>query len=390
MTEISNYLNTYNTIDYYEQPGYYYINMPNGQIVTTLINSTKPTFASNLFKRASCNNGISSITQYSAADVTNRIVSVNTSSCKSALDGYSTTNGPLNEFEKIHVIGTQLSDIIKSDISIDCKNHPITYLNVQPTSDDNTIITYICGSNTTKNTFDKKIVNFSNNYDSIDIFDSNFNKITDTEKYNKYKQQLIDLKVDPSVLTSSSLNCYDKVISRIDFTSYNNNPVIYYYCKSLETDNTTSNPSIQAGQFFNTTSNNNIVKLNVATNNVNNPTMFWGSPTYHTSVSSNTSESRTLLPYNQIGMSANCNGNAISNISLNSDKTLSYKCGTPLISLENYSDIFPAKPNMTDYYSSGVLFNNVSCPNDTVLSAFSTTMSRDGPKVKWTCGKTLK
>lgn len=382
MNEIEKYLEKYNAAESYEK-GYYYINMPNGQIVKTFINSAQPTFASNLFKRASCNNGISSITNYSTADIDDySVISVSTSSCKTGLDGYSSISGPLNEFEKIHVTGTKLSDIMKSDVSINCKNHPIAYFNVQPTSNDNTIITYICGSNTTKNAISKKQFILPNDYNSID---SNWNEISNTEQY----KQLINSKIDPAVLSSSSLDCGNQVITRIDLTSYGDDPIIYYYCKALETDNTTSNPSIPAGHFFNTRANNNIVKVNVATNDVNNPTIFWGEPTYHTTQGNPTTQHTTSLPYNQIGMSVNCSGNAVSNMSLNTDNTLSYKCGTPLIMLEDYSYVFPAKPDMSDYYSSGVLFNKVSCPDNSVLSGFSSTMSRDGPKIKWTCGKTI-
>lgn len=302
------------------------------------------------YKGISCNNGINKI---DLTSYTSRYENQNNSGSVSVSNTYecaaNTSDGPLDDLKIQSLNGTSLDDIAENGLIIDCGNHPITYMSIA----DGKVI-YSCGPNTTDEEKEIKTIEYTSNDESKNVLD------------------IVNIDCEDKVLTKFEIHKLDK-------------PYVRYICKQKKTNNTTSN----AGSIFlNTNKSNFLTGFNVSVNNYAHPTIMWGNPLYSSSVPSagSITNKTSDRSYKNQFMNVNCEGSGITGISVNSDDTLRYGCSTKLKNLKDYSYTYPSDPGLYKYYSSGAMLNKVKCPSNTVLSSFSTTVTKDGPKVKWACG----
>ena len=294
------------------------------------------------FKGISCNNGIHKI-HVAGYKSNNNLTVSNTYTCADI-----NNEGPLGQLITEDIGGYSLNDIATNGLKVDCKNKPITYFSLNRNK-----VIYACGENSTDNV--ESIYEY--------IYPNN------DERSNKNREIILD--------------CADGVLTKFELYK-TTTPYIKYTCNKKLTDNTTSTPG---NIFLNTKKTNYINSMNVFVNNYSNPTIFWGSNKYSTSKPASRMMKTSDKVYTDQLMSVNCEGSAISGISVNDDNKLNYGCGTALKDLQDYSYEYTADPGLYNYYRSGAILDKVKCPDGSVLSAFSTTVSKKGPKVKWTCGK---
>lgn len=366
----------------------YYI-QDNNEIISRQLSND---FGTGFIKGISCNNGIKNITLFgypaitsTASELDIHVFTENKFTC----NNLDTNDGPVNNIETKDITGTKLIDLVDNNVTIDCGNRPITYLNIAP---DTNKIQYSCGNNVTGSNIQNKNLTFTENNDYFiynhldnDIVDNNSSLYTSTSGLiNQYMQDKYIFSNNYD--NGNILDCDDKVLTKISFNKYNDQPRITYVCKNLSANNTTSNIAVTNENIYNTSKQNLIKKINVKTNDFRNPTKFWNTFDYHSTLPKNTTRHKTSNTITNPHITLNCQGKTLTNISLNLDNTLSYDCGTPLKNLEDYSYEEESNPALYNYYKSGVMFDNVSCPNNSVLSGFSRTLTRTGPKIKWTCG----
>lgn len=352
----------------------------------TLIDHTEaPIFADSYFKGISCNNGIKTINiqgrpAYYDKDDKTTYRTLTEYECNVP---DINNNGPVNNIE----IQSGISDIFNNDIN--CGNHPITYYNM-----NNGYIQYSCGNNLTNTNGKQHYINLHDykSNTSVDMFryDDNYQKYfsSDTvEDENINKDIRDEVKNTEYVMldVEHELSCgNDGVMTRIYFENPN---TIHYTCKTLAEDNKSTKNSSQDLRSLKTDNQKLIQKINIQTDNYRNPTKFWYDFNYSSipTPSENTIETNTDINYNHPLVGVNCEGSAITSLSFE-DGNIKYACGTPLKNLTNYEYTEYSSPMLYDYYNSGVLFDHVSCPDNSVLSGFSRTITKNGPKVKWICG----
>ena len=359
----------------------------------TLINSESnlPTFGEAYFKGISCNNGINNIIIQGVPAYYNK--NGNSSSSFVTLTEYVCNNinnnqGPVNNIS----IKSNISNILNS--SIDCGNHPITYLNINK---DN--IQYSCGNNLTKTAGTNMNLDLEQNLSEFNVLYFNYdngnnkyyyqsNTSIDNNTKNNFKNNLQNTKY---ILLNDKheLGCEnnDQVITKIQFKNNNNQQQIKFICKNLAEDNTSNKTSANNVSLLKTLQPKLIQKINVKTDDYRNPTKFWFDFNYSTTSTplTNIKEKSSDNSYKHPFVGVNCEGNAITSLSFENGK-IDYACGTPLKNLTNYEYTEQSSPMLYRYYDSGVLFDRVECPNNSVLSGFSRTITKDGPKVKWICG----
>lgn len=366
---------------------YYSSQKPNA--ILTLIdhanNNYVPTFADSYFKGISCNNGIKKINiqgRPAYYDKDNKISyrTLTEYTCNIPVKNH----GFVNNIE----IKSGISDIFNNDIN--CGNHPITYYNI-----NNGYIQYSCGNNFTNTNGSTYYINLHDNKSntSVDMFrydnseqkyysrgtveDENINKdARDKVKNTKY-----------IMLDEHELSCSNGgVITRIQFTDPHR---IRYVCKTLAGDNiATKEPNYYDDLSSLKTDNQKLIqKINVKTDDYRFPDNMWSDFTYSSIPTPLIiTQGGETEHYDQPFVGVNCEGSAIASLSFE-DRHINYTCGgTPLKNLTNYEYTEYSSPMLYNYYNSGVLFDHVSCPNDSVLSGFSRTITKNGPKVKWICG----
>lgn len=353
----------------------------------TLIDHAKvPIFADSYFKGISCNNGIKTINiqgrpAYYDKDKTISYRTLTEYKCNIPA---RRNHGPVNNIE----IQSGISDIFNN--VIDCGNHPITYYNM-----NNGYIQYSCGNNLTH-------TNGSTYY--IDLHDNKSNTSVDMFRYDNSEQKYYssDIVEDENInkdardkvknteyimLDEHELHCSnDGVITRIQFTDPHR---IRYVCKTLAGDNiATKEPNVSDDLRSLKTDNQKLIqKINVKTDDYRFPDNMWSDFTYSSiPIPLIITQGGESEHYDYPFVSVNCEGSAIASLSFE-DRSIEYTCGgTPLTSLTNYEYTEYSSPMLYDYYDSGVIFDHVSCPGNSVLSGFSRTITKNGPKVKWICG----
>lgn len=387
MDNITNLNNIPSITDGYERR--YYI-QDNNEIISRHLSND---FGTGFIKGISCNNGIKKISFFgypaitsTASELDIHVFTENKFTCNNP----DTNDGPVNNIETKDITGTKLIDLVDKNVTIDCGNRPITYLNIAP---DTKKIQYSCGNNVTGSNVQNKNLTFTENNDDYFIYNHLDNDIVDnnsslyTQTSGLIKQYIQDKYIFSNNYDNGNiLDCDDKVLTKISFNKYNGQPRITYICKNLSANNTTSNIAVTNENIYNTSKQHLIKKINVKTNDFRNPTKFWNTFDYNSTLPKNITQHKTIDTITNPHITLNCQGKTLTNISLNSDNTLSYDCGTPLKNLQDYSYEEESNPALYNYYKSGVMFDHVSCPNNSVLSGFSRTLTRVGPKIKWTCG----
>lgn len=321
-------INQSKTLLYRDLQGREYYKIDNGVITPA-----------NVFN-ATCSNGINKLTWSDSNDST---VIYNQSCMVNAVNSVvSIVDGPMNE-----IIGTKLTDL-----DVDCGNHPITYVNVNGTSNyatrkSTSTLQYSCGYNST----------------GSDVVTGNINV--------KRSNNVID--------------CGDKVLTSLKYRNING-PVIEYTCKDVY-PNVTSNVSVNKQDIFNTTRSNYIKGFNIKTNSFDNPSVYWSQHDYADTLPSNRDEYTTAMDNDFFSVS--CGNRGISGMQ-NNGKNIVYGCGDDeLYNLHVQSYELPYDPVLNKYYDSGMLFDKVKCKDDEVLSSFHKTITPTGPAVKWVCGKLM-
>ena len=354
----------------------------------TLIDHTHaPIFADSYFKGISCNNGIKKINiQGRPAYYDNDGITTYRTLTEYTCNDPDIDNGPVNNIK----IQSGISDIFNN--VIDCGNHPITYYNM-----NNGYIQYACGNNFTNTNGTKYHIYLRDNKSNTDVDMFNYDNsdqtyyssgIVEDENINKDIRDSDDVKNTKYImLVNHELPCIsnDGVITKIQFTD--NPHMIHYTCKRLANNNKSTKDYSQNLRSLKTDNQKLIQKINIQTDDYRNPTKFWFDFNYSSipTPTENINKDTGTIQYNHPFVGVNCEGSAITSLSFE-DGNIKYACGTPLTSLTNYEYTEHSSPFLYNYYDSGVIFDHVSCPNNSVLSGFSRTITKDGPKVKWICG----
>lgn len=311
-------INQAKTLLYRDLQGREYYKIDNGVITPV-----------NVFN-ATCSNGINKLSWNSSSDYI-----IYEQTC----NGIS--NGPMNE-----IIGTKLTDL-----DVDCGNHPITYVNMNGTSNYATrksTLQYSCGYNST----------------GSDIVTGNI-----------------------SVQSSNTIDCGDNVLTSLKYRNING-PVIEYTCKHVY-PNVTSNVSVNQQDIFNTTRSNYIKGFNIQTNSFDNPSVYWSKHDYADTLPSNRDEYITNTTIDNDFFGVSCGNRGITGMQ-SSGRKIKYGCGNDeLYNLRVRSYELPYDPVLNKYYDNGMLFNKVKCEDDEVLSSFHKTITPTGPAIKWVCGKLM-
>ena len=289
--------------------------------------------------KATCSNGINKLTFYESGDQTEYVNDDNILYERGNQTVYEQTcnndisNGPMND-----ITVTKLTYL-----DIDCKNHPITYVNL------NGKLQYSCGYNST----------------GSGIVTGNI-----------------------SVGSSNTIDCGDKVLTSLKYKNVNG-PVIEYTCKNVY-PNVTSDTSVYKSEIFNTTKSNYIKGFNISTNSFNNPSVYWSKHDYTDIIPSDTDEEHTApKTINNDFFGVSCGKYGITGIRNSGDK-IKYGCGTDeLYDLHVQSYELPYDPVLNKYYDNGLLFDKVKCDKNEVLSGFHKTITPIGPAIKWVCGKLI-
>lgn len=326
------------------------------------------TFADINYKGTTCSNGFKKISWSSNTTQDNDgyikdFTMTQTYNCNNMIDS------PVNKIETKELLGTKLQDI---DFAIDCGNHPITYINLSRQG-DKSILQYSCGHTTTN------IGEYINN-------------IWLSSDRNQGYTCPDDNQTDPYVYRSSvqSIDCSNNgVITRIKHDVINGKPKITYTCKQPIT--TASTPNIlQQSEIFNTNNKSNYIQeLNIQANNFDNPNKFWTNHKYTSTIPTSTTEYLTDTTINDDFFGVSCGKYGISGMT-NKNGKVQYGCGKDTmydLHVQEYN--VNRDPFLQKYYNSGVLFDKVKCKDNEVLSSFNRTITKDGPKIQWVCGKLL-
>lgn len=316
-------------------------------------NNNFKTFGNNVYQHVVCSDGIKTFSWKTIADE-NNIRTINGHICNN-----NTEDSPIKNIETKDLQSTLLSDL---DFNIDCGNHPITYLNIAERDDKTSTLQYSCGN----------IETSSNKHTSNISFVYNDPKYTDRYFINS------------NVI---SINCGSNVLTQIAHKNING-PVITYTCKQPITPASTPN-ILQQSEIFNTNKSNYIQELNIQTNNFDNPIFFWTNHKYTSTIPTSTTEYLTDTTINDDFFGVSCGKYGISGMT-NKNGKIQYGCGKDTmydLHIQEYN--INRDPFLQKYYNSGVLFNKVKCSDNEVLSSFNRTITKDGPKIQWVCGKLL-
>lgn len=338
----------------------------------SITDSNNNKYIGNIFlKNISCNRGIKEIKF--EPSVSNNYA-VNTTS----FDCISSNNIPVNSVITKTLNKNYDDDDIKNyHFDIDCENHPIAYITLNRIG-GNTYVNYACSSAITGD-------NSTSRY--IDIKSSKREGLPD----NYFINTDSNLKYFNS---NYIFNCGDSAITSINFILDEDEKSIEYICKNVNAYIDTP------GSNFNAiiSTRKSISGFNISVDNILHPTQFYGGPIEYGNDYNTTSQEKTSTKdYDEIGFEVNCPGSAITYIEM-PGKTIKYKCDRPLDMNSNttqfgeYTFIDANYNHGTsnaglNYAISGAWFDKIKCDNGKLLSGFSSTYTKDGPKLKWVCGK---
>lgn len=315
-------------------------------------NNNFKTFGNNVYQHVACSDGIKTFSWKTTAD-DNNIRTINGYICNS-----NAGDSPIKNIETKDIQSTLLSDL---EFEIDCGNHPITYLNVAEHDDKTSILQYSCGNIET--TSDKHTSNISFTYNNTKYTDKYF--------------------VNSNV---TSIDCGSNVLTQIAHKNING-PVITYTCKQPIAPTSTAGALTQ-NEIFNTAYPNYIQELNIQTDSFNNPRNFWTNHKYTSVIPASSTQYLTDTTIDDDFFSVSCGKNGISGMTFKNNNKIQYGCGNDSmygLHIQEYE--VNRDPFLQKYYNSGVLFDKVKCPNGEILSSFNRTITKNGPKVQWVCGK---
>ena len=273
------------------------------------------------------------------------------------------------------------------EININCGNHPITYF-TQNEINGRQQINYACGLNETNSDESTILLNLeqgsanelsSNNtkiiYDYCKITDNNGNITKDISGFhNKHFSNYINIACPNN-----------KVLTGINVKDDLNNKVIIGTCKSPT--NFIEKSQQEKSFLFTDNKSTDVTGFNVQVDNYESPNYFWGSPTYGNST---TSYANYIADgeWDKLGFSMTCRDRGISGIE-QSGSNIKYTCGSLInpYHISEHSYISANVNSNKDSYHPSLLYDHVKCPNSEILVSLSTTISKDGPKVKYVCGK---
>lgn len=345
-----------------------YSTINNGVIIKTPACNPSITFADTNYKGSTCSNGFKKISWYSNKEKDNdgsiqNFTTVQTYDCNDIVVS------PINKIESKEIVGTKLQDI--DDFNIDCGNHPITYINLSRQSNNKSILQYSCGNTSTN-------VAEYNNYITL---------TSDEDRgYGCSNEDGTDPYVDNSSI--QSIDCKDNgVLTQIKHNMFNGSPKISYTCKQPIAPTSTAGALTQR-EIFNTAYPNYIQELNIQTDSFNNPRNFWTNHKYTSVIPASSTQHLTDTTIDDDFFSVSCGKYGISGMTNKNNNKIQYGCGTDSmygLYVQEYE--VNRDPFLQKYYNSGVLFDKVKCPNGEILSSFNRTITKNGPKVQWVCGK---
>lgn len=345
----------------------------------SITDSNNNKYIGNIFlKNISCNRGIKEI-KFEPSVSNNYAVNTTSFDCIP-----NNNNIPVNSVNTI-ILNKNYDDdydIKNYHFDIDCENHPIAYITLNRIG-GNTYVNYACSSAETGDNSTSSYVDIKS-FSRSDLKDNTVNTDLNLKYFN----------------SNYEFNCSDNssAITSIKFNFDNDEKSIDYKCKNV-TSNYTSNYITSSTEFSKIISTDKSISgFNISVDNILHPTQFYGGPIEHGDKYNTTSQLKTSTKdYDEIGFEVNCPGSAITHIEMN-EKRIKYKCDKPLDMNSNTTQFgeytfFDANYNHgtnnagLNYVRYGAWFDKIKCDNGKLLSGFSSTYTKDGPKLKWVCGK---